>query len=323
MMAKKVFFFLILFVMLATACAAPPSTTQAPVETQAPAATEAPAPREAPTEAPAATEAPTPAPEQPKPGVAGHLVLATTTSTENSGLLAYLLPMFEEEAGVKVDVIAVGSGQALKLGEDGNADVLLVHSRKAEDEFMAAKHGTRREDVMYNDFIIVGPESDPAGIKGMGSAAEAFTKIAQAQQPFVSRGDESGTHVKEKNIWAATDVKLDGEWYVPSGLSMGEVLAMTEEMQGYTLTDRATYLAQTKEGLDLDILVEGDKTLFNPYGVIAVDPAKNPNIQGELAQQFIDWLISVPTQEKIAEFGKEDFGQSLFYPDSQPWREAQ
>jgi len=264
-----------------------------------------------------ATDVPEPA--APVPGE-GRLVLATTTSTQDSGLLDYLLPDFEAQAGVPVDVIAVGSGQALKLGEDGNADVLLVHSPASEATFMDAGHGVRREDVMYNDFVIVGPELDPAGIKGMTSAADAFNKIAETQSTFISRGDESGTHSKEKSIWKAGGLEPAGDWYVSSGQGMGEVLTMTNEQQAYTLSDRATYLARDKEGLDLAILVEGDEALFNPYGVIAVDPAKNPAIQAALANQFIDWIISVPVQEKIAEFGMTDFGQSLFIPDSEPWR---
>jgi tungstate transport system substrate-binding protein len=284
-------------------------------------------------QAPAATDVPSqPEPTQevsePEPteetssGDSKVLILATTTSTDDSGLLAYLLPMFEEEFGVRVDVIAVGTGQALTLGEEGNADVLLVHARAKEDEFMAAGHGVRREDVMYNDFIIVGPESDPAGIKGMTRAIEAFKKIAEKQAIFISRGDESGTHTKELGIWKIAAIEPAGDWYISAGQGMGEVLTMASEQEGYTLSDRATYLARSKEGLDLALLVEGDKDLFNPYGVIAVNPDKGPHIKAELANQFIDWIISLPVQEKIAEFGKEDYGQSLFIPDSQAWREA-
>lgn len=271
---------------------------------------------------PAATSLPTTATQTPVTGGEKKLILATTTSTQDSGLLDYLLPDFEKEAGVKVDVIAVGTGQALTLGEDGNADVLLVHSRAKEDEFMAAGHGVRREDVMYNDFVIVCPEGDPAGIEGMTSAAEAFKKIADANVTFISRGDDSGTHTKELSIWKAAEIEPQGDWYVSAGQGMGEVLTMIDEQQACTLSDRATYLARSKEGLNLVILVEGDKALFNPYGVIAVNPAKNPNIQVDLANQFIDWLVSLPVQEKIAEFGKADFGQSLFIPDSTAWREA-
>jgi tungstate transport system substrate-binding protein len=266
-----------------------------------------------------------PAQESSEAGEAGsgNLILATTTSTDDSGLLDFLLPDFEEQFNTQVDVIAVGTGQALTLGEDGNADVLLVHARALEDEFMAAGHGVRREDVMYNDFVILGPEPDPAGIGGLENASEAFSKISEAQVLFVSRGDESGTHTKEKSIWKAAGIEPSGDWYISSGLGMGEVLTMSDEQQAYTLSDRATYLARTLEGLDLTILVEGDPILFNPYGVIAVNPEKNPAIKNELANQFIDWIVSVPTQEKISEFGVEQFRQSLFIPDSELWREAQ
>lgn len=273
--------------------------------------------------APAATPPPAAPtePEFPQPGEAGHLVLATTTSTDDSGLLDYLLPDFESQEGVKVDVIAVGTGQALQLGEDGNVDVLLVHARPREDAFMAANHGIRREDVMYNDFVILGPADDPAGIKGMTSAADAFKKIAETESLFISRGDESGTHAKELSIWKAAGIEPDGEWYISAGQGMGEVLTMANEQQAYTLSDRATYLARWKEGLDLEILGEGDKILFNPYGVIAVNPEKNPNINAAMAQKFIDWIISVAVQEKIKAFGVDEFGQSLFIPDSRPWRD--
>jgi len=294
---------LLLAAMLLSACASPAQVTEAPAATEPPEAAQPPAPTAA-------------APGEKK------LILATTTSTEDSGLLEYLLPMFDQETGVKVEVIAVGTGQALQLGQDGNADVLLVHARAKEDEFMAANHGTRREDVMYNDFVIACPESDPAGIKGMTSAVDAFKKIAETQTTFVSRGDDSGTHTKEKSIWQAAGIEPQGDWYVSSGQGMGEVLTMSEEQQACTLSDRATYLARTKEGLKLVVLVEGDKTLFNPYGVIAVNPDKSPNIQADLANQFIDWIISLPVQEKIAEFGMAEFGQSLFIPDSTAWREA-
>ncbi|MCO6451453.1 MAG: substrate-binding domain-containing protein [Caldilineales bacterium] len=263
-------------------------------------------------------------PAAPATAFAGQeLLLATTTSTEDSGLLDFILPDFEAETGATVNVVAVGTGQALQLGEDGNADVLLVHARAREDEFMAAGHGIRREDVMYNDFVIVGPESDPAGIKGMNSATEALTAIAAAEAPFVSRGDDSGTHTKEKSIWQAAGIEPAGDWYISAGQGMGAVLNMAAEEQAYTLSDRATYLARTLEGLDLVILVEGDPILFNPYGVMAVNPDKGEHIKADLANAFIDWIISVPAQEKIGEFGVAEFGSPLFTPDSQPWREAQ
>lgn len=254
----------------------------------------------------------------PDPG-SGRLVLATTTSTQDSGLLDVILPDFEAQAGVPVDVIAVGSGQAMKLGEDGNADVLLVHSPIAELAFMDAGHGIRWDAVMYNDFVIVGPASDSADIKGMTSAAEALAQVAAYGATFISRGDESGTHAKEKTIWAAAGIEPAGDWYISAGQGMGAVLTMANEQQAYTLSDRSTFLARTLEGLDLVVIVEGDKALFNPYSVITVDPAKNPNIQGDLATQFADWIISVPTQELISQFGVEEFGQGLFVPDSAAW----
>lgn len=252
--------------------------------------------------------------------VADHLILATTTSTDDSGLLDYILSEFETICGCDVNVVAVGSGQALKLGMDGNADVLLVHSPAGEKDFMDNGHGTRREDVMYNDFVILGPADDPAGIASAANAAEAFQMIAAAEETFISRGDDSGTHAKEKSIWAAAEIDSWGDWYISAGQGMGEVLTMADELQAYTLSDRATYLARTLEGLYLNVLVQGDPILFNPYGVIAVNPAKNPDIKAELANQFIDWLISVPVQEKIGQFGVAEFGQALFTPDSAPWK---
>jgi tungstate transport system substrate-binding protein len=198
----------------------------------------------------------------------------------------------------------------------------MVHARAKEDAFMDAGHGVRREDVMYNDFVIVGPADDPAGIRGMTDAGEAFQELAQAEGTFVSRGDDSGTHSKERTIWAAAGVEPVGDWYVSAGQGMGAVLTMADEQQAYTLSDRATYLARTLEGIDLQILVEGDPILFNPYGVIAVNPDKGDHIKNDLANAFIDWLISVPTQEKIGQFGVDEFGAPLFTPDSDPWRTA-
>lgn len=257
----------------------------------------------------------------PNAATAVSLILATTTSTQDSGLLDYLLPYFEQEYGVNVDVIAVGTGQAIQLGVDGNADVLLVHDRTREDEFMTAGHGSRREDVMYNDFIIIGPASDPAGIRGQTDAAAAFSQIAAANAPFISRGDDSGTHGKEKKLWQAAGITPTGEWYISAGQGMGAVLTMANEQQAYTLSDRATYLARTLEGTELEILVEGDAQLFNPYGVMTVNPDKGTHIQADLANQFVDWLISLPAQELIAQYGVDKFGSPLFMPDSQPWRE--
>ena len=264
---------------------------------------------------PPATAEPTPEAAPARVASSPEITLATTTSTQDSGLLDYLLPLFEEETGIQVNVIAVGTGQALKLGEDGNADVLLVHARAKEEAFMAAGHGVRREDVMYNDFVIVGPPQDPAGIQGLRSAALAFATIAEKQALFISRGDDSGTHTKEKAIWEAAGVEPQGDWYIAAGQGMGAVLTMADELDAYTLSDRATYLARTLTGIDLAILVQGDPILFNPYGVIAVNPDKGPHIQAELANRFIDWLISPAVQEKIGQFGVDKFGQPLFVPD--------
>lgn len=267
------------------------------------------------------TESPVGEPTQPPPLEVRTMILATTTSTDDSGLLDFILPDFESLCGCQINVVAVGSGQALQLGMDGNADVLLVHSPAKEQEFMANGHGTRREDVMYNDFVILGPADDPAGIAGAESATEALLLIAAAEETFISRGDDSGTHAKEKSIWQAAELDPGGsDWYISAGQGMGAVLTMADELQAYTLSDRATYLARSREGIYLNILVEGDPLLFNPYGVISVNPAKNPYIQADLADLFIIWLISLQTQEKIGQFGVAEFGQPLFTPDSEPWR---
>lgn len=251
---------------------------------------------------------------------AQRLILATTTSTYDSGLLDYILPDFEATYNADVDVISVGTGQAIALGESGDADVLLVHARAREDAFVEAGHGLIRYDVMYNDFIIVGPSEDPAGIRGMTVATEALAKIAESGASFVSRGDDSGTHTKELSVWEAAAITPEGDWYISSGQGMGEVLTMSAEMQGYTLSDRATYLARESEGLALEILVEGDPILFNPYGVIPVNPELHPNVNAEMAQAFAHWIISLPTQDLIASFQVN--GSPLFTPDSVPYRVA-
>lgn len=273
------------------------------------------APAEAAATEVAAEEAAAPVPS----GDPTKLIIATTTSTQDSGLLDVILPDFESEFGADTDVVAVGTGQALKLGEDCNADVVLVHARAREDEFMSAGFGIRREDVMYNDFVILGSADDAAAIRGMTVAADALAAIAAAEAPFISRGDESGTHTKELSIWKAAAIEPSGDWYISAGQGMGAVINMANEQQAYTLSDRATYLARTAEGLDLEVLVEGDAALFNPYGVITVNPEKCTNVNAELGNQFVDWIVSVPTQEKIAAFGQEEFGQSLFIPDSAAW----
>ena len=294
---------LVLVVLLA-GCVAPPPQVPAEQPTIAPANTETPA-----TEAPASSEG-------------TSIILATTTSTQDSGLLDVILPDFEAASGVSVDVVAVGTGAALKLGEDCNADVVLVHARSREDAYMNDGFGTRREDVMYNDFVVVGPPADPAGISGMTSASDAFTQIAADAAPFISRGDDSGTHTKELSVWEAAGIEPQGDWYISAGQGMGAVLSMADEQQAYTLSDRATYLARTLEGTDLVIEVEGDPILFNPYGVMDVNPERCPQAKNDLAMKFIDWLVSVPTQEMIAGFGQQEFGQSLFTPDSAAWNEA-
>ncbi len=236
------------------------------------------------------------------PSFAGeHLRLATTTSTENSGLLSVLLPPFEQANDCKVAVIAVGTGKAIKLGETGDVDVVLVHARTLEDKFVADGFGVDRRDVMYNDFVLLGPAADPAGIAAMKDAPSALAKIADSGAVFLSRGDQSGTHVKELELWVAAGVVPAGDWYLEAGRGMGEVITMATERQGYTLTDRGTYLAY-KTKTDLKVLVEGDERLFNPYGVIMVNPAKHPHIKVELAKKFLDYLVSPRGQELIAGF---------------------
>ena len=244
---------------------------------------------------------------------APDLRLATTTSTENSGLLNAILPLFEAKYDTKVRVISVGSGKAMKLGENGDVDVVLVHSRADEDKFVAAGFGVNRRDVMYNDFIIVGPKSDPAGIRG-NDVLTAFKKIAAAGIGFVSRGDDSGTHKMEQSYWKAVRVEpIAMPGYVSAGLGMGEVLMMAAEMQRYTLSDRATYAAyRAKTGLE--ILVSGDSKLFNPYGVIAVNPARHPEVNHAGTKQFIEWLTSPEGQAAIAGYRVD--GEQMFFPSA-------
>jgi tungstate transport system substrate-binding protein len=306
-MSKTTTYFIYLLLLITLVLSGCTSPTSEPIQ-----------PEPAPQEPAPAVEEPAPA----EPASQNVLLLATTTSTQDSGLLDVILPDFTQKFNVEVDVIAVGTGQALTLGQDGNADVLLVHARAREDEFMAAEHGVRREDVMYNDFVIIGPESDPAGVMGLTDAAEAMKMIAETESPFISRGDDSGTHSKELSVWQAAGIEPSGDWYISAGQGMGEVITMADEQQAYTLSDRATYLARSLAGLDLVVVTEGDPVLFNPYGVIAVNPNKNPNIQVDLANQFIDWIISVPTQEMIAGYGEDEFGESLFIPSSALWVEA-
>lgn len=242
---------------------------------------------------------------------AEHLRMSTTTSTENSGLLKVLLPPFEQQNDCKIDVISVGTGKALKLGEAGDVDLVLVHARKLEDKFVADGFGVNRKDVMYNDFVILGPAADPAGVKGSKTAAEALAKIAAKQAPFVSRGDESGTHTKEKELWQLAGGVPKAAWYVEAGQGMGEVIIMATEKQAYTLADRGTYNAFKKAKTNLAIVFDGEKGLFNPYGVIAVNPAKHPHVKHQLALKFIDFITGAEGQKIIADF-KVD-GDPLFF----------
>jgi len=244
------------------------------------------------------------------------IILATTTSTQDSGLLDVLLPMFEKKTGYVVKTIAVGSGQAMAMGERGEADVLLVHSPDAEKKFMEKDFGSSRMIVMHNDFVIVGPAADPAKIKGVKSAPEAFKNIAETQSLFMSRGDNSGTHAKEKAIWKASGVTCAGQkWYQETGLGMGQTLGVAAEKKGYTLADRGTYLS-LKNKLGLEILCEGDKSLLNVYHVIVVNPAKWPKVNAAGAKAFADFVVSKQAQTVIKEFGVERFGQPLFFPDA-------
>ena len=256
------------------------------------------------------------------------LRLATTTSTENSGLLGEILPMFEAEYGIRVDVVAVGTGQAIAIGEAGDADVIMVHARAREDDFIAAGHGTERFDVMYNDFVIVGPLGDPAGIANMRLANEALLAIAEKEATFASRGDDSGTHSKERDLWEAAGMTRDpeGGWYKSLGQGMSATLQFAEQSDAYVLTDRGTFLSLADTLPNLTILVGGesiaentDETLFNPYSIIPVNPAKG-GINAEAVDTFIGWLTAVETQTLIGEFGLEQHGQPLFYPDSAAWK---
>jgi len=248
----------------------------------------------------------------PRPsGAAERLRLSTTTSTENSGLLKVLLPPFEKANGVHVDVIAVGTGKALKLGESGDVDVVLVHDPGLEEAFVAAGFGVDRRPVMHNDFVIVGPGDDPAGIRGAASAAEAFQRLGAGKAPFVSRGDESGTHQKEKALWKAAGTRPEGAWYLEAGQGMGEVLQMANEKRGYALCDRGTFIAYERK-VELAVLSEGDPRLFNPYSAIAVNPARQPHVRYDLARKLIGYLTGPEGQKLIGSFQLE--GKQLFFP---------
>jgi len=244
------------------------------------------------------------------------LILATTTSTQDSGLLDVLIPLFETESGYTVQTVAVGSGEAMKMGEEGNADVLLVHAPSSEVAFMDAGNGTDRFLVMHNDFVIVGPADDPAGIKGQTSAVEAFKAIYNAGASFITRGDDSGTHKKELALWKSAALDPAGQaWYVETGQGMGASMILASEKAAYILTDRATYLSN-KENYQLEILVEGDTSLLNVYHVITVNAEKWPKANYTGALAFANFMIDPATQKIIGEFGVEEFGQPLFYPDA-------
>ncbi len=247
----------------------------------------------------------------------GELILATTTSTENSGLLEVLVPLYERETGDRVKVIAVGSGAAIALGERGDADVLLVHSPAAEEAFVAAGYGVGRARVMFNDFIIVGPPDDPAGIAESGDAALALGAIAARGAAFVSRGDDSGTHARERQLWAAAGLATPsvGEWYRETGQGMGATLTIAQESGAYTLCDRATWLA-VSDPRSLALVVEGDERLFNIYHVILVSPDRHSRVNAPAAERFRDFLIDPEIQRVIGEFGTEQYGQPLFTPDA-------
>lgn len=248
-------------------------------------------------------------------GASKTVILATTTSTQDSGLLDVLVPLFEKESGFQVKTISVGSGQAMKMGEKGEADVLLVHSPDAEKEFMTDGFGVSRRLVMHNDFIVVGPATDPARIKG-ASAADAMKRIARTGAIFVSRGDNSGTHAKEKGLWKGAAITPDWQkWYQQTGLGMGQTLNVAAEKKGYSLTDRATFLA-LKKNLGLAILAEGDRKLLNIYHVIELNPVKWPKVNAAGGKAFADFMVSKKTQELIARFGVDKYGAPLFFPDA-------
>ncbi len=248
----------------------------------------------------------------------GEIILSTTTSTEDSGLLDYLLPKFEEETGIDIKVVAVGTGKALQMGEDGEADILLVHAKESEEEFVEAGHGLGRDDVMYNDFILVGPEDDPLELKtnSPDNILEGLKTISEGDIGFVSRGDDSGTHKKELSIWAEAGIDPeDNDWYISAGSGMADVLKIANDKNVYTITDRATYLSM-KDTLDLEIIIEGDENLFNQYGVILVNPEKSDKINVEEAEKLKEWLLSDEVQKLIGEYGEEEFGMPLFVPNA-------
>lgn len=282
---------LLTLVALLVGCAAAPPSSPEPKETTENQAQQAP-----------------PRPSNP------DVILATTTSTQDSGLLDLLIPLFEQKTGYKVKTIAVGTGQALAMGEKGEADVLLVHAPASEKPLVEKGVAINRRLVMHNDYVLIGPASDPAGVKGSKTAAEGLKKIAEARAIFVSRGDDSGTHKKEKELWAKAGITPDGAWYQQTGQGMGQTITIANEKAGYTLSDRATYLAQQKN-IQLQILLEGDAPLLNIYHVMEVNKAKFDKVNADGAKAFADFLLSQEGQEAIKNFGVEKFGQPLFFPD--------
>ncbi len=296
-MKQKIFALILSLIMIiaVSGCAAP-----APTPSSSPSA--------APTQTPPAQST------EPTPITNLTLLLSTTTSTQDSGLLDYLLPEFKKDTGIETKVVAVGSGKAIQMGVDGEADVLLVHARAAEDKFIADGDGTERFDVMYNDFVIVGPKEDPAAIKGLATA-DALSAMSKKEAKFVSRGDDSGTHKKELELWKAANIEPEGNWYISAGKGMGEVLSMANELKAYTLTDRATYLSM-KDKLELEIVLEREADLLNPYGILIVNPNKNDNINEEGARAFAEWMTSAKAQALIGEFGVDKYGEPLFIPDA-------
>jgi tungstate transport system substrate-binding protein len=244
------------------------------------------------------------------------ITVASTTSTEQSGLFKHLLPLFMQKSGIEVRVVAVGTGQALDIGRRGDADVVFVHARALEEKFVAEGHGVRRLDVMYNDFVLVGPKTDPAKIQGGTDALEAFRKIRTAQAPFVSRGDRSGTHTAELELWKAAGIEIakeKGPWYRDTGQGMGPALNTAAGMNAYVLADRGTWLS-FRNRADLTVLVEGDRRLFNQYGIMLVNPQKHSSVKQELGQAFIDWVVSADGQKAIADY--KIGGEQLFFPNA-------